>query len=514
MASIRSSAPPPRRSAAGALVGAALLVAAACTPGAGTPEVGPDSTAAGAATTAAAPAGRVAPNGVPGADRLDPRSAAFLDTLQRRTFDWFWETTNPRNGLTPDRWPTKSFASVAAVGFALAAYPVGVERGYVTRAQAAERTLTTLRFLWGLPQGPQAAGVGGKDGFFYHFLDMETGHRFEQVELSTIDTTLLLGGVLACQQYFDGDAAAEREIRALADSLYFRVDWTTQLRTPPLVAMGSKPERGFEPADWRGYNEAMLLYVLALGSPTHPIDSSAWSAWTSTYQWRDYYGFEHLNFDPLFGHQYSHVFIDFRGIRDAYMRERGIDYFENSRRAVLSQRAYAIDNPNGWKGYGENLWGLTASDGPKDTTIAIDGRPRQFHTYWARGAAATAVHDDGTLVPTAAGGSIAFAPEVVIPALVHMRERYGDDLFGRYGFLDAFNPTFDFPGARLQHGRVVPGKGWFDTDYLGIDQGPIVTMIENYRTGLLWELLKRNEHVARGLCRAGFEGGWLQGRCR
>ena len=469
--------------------------------------------AVGACRPAPPPAPAAAPAATP---RYQPTAEqqAFLDTLGRRTFDWFWETTNPRNGLTPDRWPTKSFSSVAAVGFALAAYPIGVERGYVTREQAVERTLTTLRFFWGLPQGPQASGVGGKDGFFYHFLDMETGLRFQTVELSTIDTTLLLGGVLACQQYFDGTSAAEREIRSLADSLYFRVDWTTMLRTPPLVAMGSKPERGFEPADWRGYNEAMLLYVLALGSPTHPIDSTAWTAWTSTYQWRDFHGQEHLNFDPLFGHQYSHVWIDFRGIRDAYMRGRGIDYFENSRRATLSQRAYAMANPDGWKGYGADAWGLTASDGPKDTTMVVDGRERRFHTYWARGAAATGVHDDGTLVPTAAGGSIPFAPEVVIPTLIAMRERYGDDLFGRYGFLDAFNPTFDLPSVRLQHGRVVPGKGWFDTDYLGIDQGPIVTMIENYRSGLIWDLVKRNPHVVRGLCRAGFTGGWIEGRCR
>src|SRR5688500_1471951 len=198
-----------------------------------------DTAAARAAPTptpapAAAPAGApAAPGGLAGADRLDPRSAAFLDTLERRTFDWFWDVTNPRNGLTPDRWPTKSFASVASVGFALTAYPVGVERRYVTREQAAERVLTTLRFMWGLPQGPQASGIGGKDGFFYHFLDMETGHRFEQVELSTIDTTLLLGGVLFCQSYFTGSTATEVSIRAYGDSLYDRVDWKwAQTRAP------------------------------------------------------------------------------------------------------------------------------------------------------------------------------------------------------------------------------------------------------------------------------------------
>ena len=440
---------------------------------------------------------------------------AFLDTLQERTFRWFWDTTNPRNGLVPDRWPTPSFSSVAAVGFGLTSYPVGVERGWITRDQAAERTLTTLRFFWEAPQGPQVSGVTGHRGFFYHFLDMETGHRFQQVELSTIDTGLLMLGVLAASEYFDRADPREARIRALADSLYRRVDWAwAATPRPPLISMGWHPEegRGFIPHDYRGYNEAMFLYLLALGSPTHPVDPASWTAFTATYPWAEFHGQEHVNFAPLFGHQYSHSWIDFRGIRDEYMRGKGIDYFENSRRATLAQRAYAIANPMGWKGYGPDLWGLTASDGPKDTVVVIDGRRRQLWTYRARGAAAGEVTDDGTLVPTAAGGSIPFAPEVTIPALMEMRRRYGDHLFTRYGFLDAFNPTLTEP-MPLQHGRIVPGVGWFDGDYLGIDQGPIVLMIENHRTGLVWRLMRDNEHLVRGLCRAGFTGGWIEGRC-
>ena len=223
-------------------------------------------------------------------------------------------------------------------------------------------------------------------------------------------------------------------------------------------------------------------------------------------------GREQVNFPPLFGHQYSHAWIDFRGIRDAYMRGRGIDYFENSRRATLSQRDYAIANPMGWDGYGPEMWGLTAADGPKDTTLVIDGRQRTFFTYRARGASGDFVEDDGTLVPTAAGGSIPFAPEAAIPALMNMRRTYGDHLFQRYGFLDSFNPTLKQP-IPTQHGRIVPGVGWFDGDYLGIDQGPIVLMIENHRSDLVWRLMRGNEHVVRGLCRAGFTGGWLDGRC-
>lgn len=438
---------------------------------------------------------------------------AFLDTLQERTFRWFWETTNPRNGLVPDRWPTKSFSSVASVGFGLTAYAVGVERGWVSRADAADRTLTTLRFFWNAPQGPAPAGTTGHKGFYYHFLDMETGHRFERVELSTIDTGLLMLGVLAVAEYFNGADPRETEIRALADSLYRRVDWAwAATPRPPLVSMGWHPEDGFIPHDYKGYSEAMFLYVLALGSPTHPIQPAAWNAFTSTYVWADFQGYPQVNFPPLFGHQYSHAWIDFRGIRDAYMRDKGLDYFENSRRATYAQRQYAIANPMGWDGYGPNLWGLTAADGPKDTTLVLDGKQRTFWTYRARGASADFVEDDGTIVPTAAGGSIAFAPEIAIPALMNMRRTYGDHLFQRYGFLDSFNPTLKQP-MPLQHGRIVPGVGWFDGDYLGIDQGPIVLMIENHRSDLVWRLMRRNEHVVRGLCRAGFTGGWLEGRC-
>ncbi|MGH7480745.1 MAG: glucoamylase family protein [Longimicrobiales bacterium] len=436
----------------------------------------------------------------------------FLDDVAERTFRFFWETTNPANGLVPDRWPTESFSSVAAIGFGLTAYAVGVERGWISRAQARDRTLTTLRFLWNAPQSDAATGVTGYRGFFYHFLDMQTGERFRQVELSTIDTGLLMMGVLAAQQYFDGDDAAEREIRALADSLYRRVEWDWAVVRPPAISMAWRPATGFSAHDYDGYNEAMFLYILALGSPTHAIEPEAWTEFTSTYDWAEFYGHEHVNFAPLFGHQYSHVWIDFRDIQDAYMRARGIDYFENSRRATLAQREYAIDNPGDWVGYGENAWGLTASDGPGSFTTTISGRERTFHGYWARGAAAGDVRDDGTLVPTALGGSIPFAPEVTITTLHEIRRRYGLHLYGEYGFKDAFNPTLS-QGSGATAGQIVPGIGWFDDDYLGIDQGPIVLMIENHRTGFVWELMRQSPYIVRGLCRAGFTGGWLVGRC-
>ncbi len=439
---------------------------------------------------------------------LGAAEIAFLDTLEARTFQFFWDCSDPRSGLTPDRWPTQSFASVSATGFALTAYPIGVERGYVSRGQARSRVLNTLRFFWTAPQDTARTGVLGYRGFFYHFVDPATGHRFETVELSTVDTALFLAGALFCQSYFDGPEATEVAIRAITDSLVGRADWQWAQVRPPAIGHGWSPEQGALPYDWRGYNEATLLYLLALGSPTHPVGIDAWHEYTSRYKWGTFEGQEHVGFAPLFGHQYSHAWIDFRGIQDEFMRGRGIDYFENSRRATLAQRAYGLANPGKWVGYGPKLWGLTACDGPLDGTLTIAGRAREFHTYWARGASFTEVHDDGTVSPAAAGGSIPFAPEVTIPVLMAMRATYGEHVFGKYGFVDALNPTIVDPTA-THHGQVVKGLGWFDIDYLGIDQGPILIMAENYRTGLVWRTMQRNPHIVRGLRAAGFTGGWL-----
>jgi hypothetical protein len=432
----------------------------------------------------------------------------FIEELQERTFRFFWETANPVNGLVPDRWPTKSFSSVAAVGFGLTAYTIGVEHGWITREEAIERVLTTLRFFWTAPQGPEPAGRTGHKGFFYHFLDMDTGARFETVELSTIDTTLFLAGALTCEAYFDRDTPAEVEIRQLAASLYERVEWRFFLVRPPRVNMGWKPENGFSVSDWWGYDEAMILYVLALGSPTHAIDPEAWPTYTSSYRWGSRYGMEHAGFAPLFGHQFSHVWIDFRGIQDAYLRPRGIDYFENTRRATLEQRQYAIENPGKFTAYGADVWGLSACDGPADVTLPWAGRQVRFMTYAARGASFTEVRDDGTVAPYAAGSSLPFTPAESTAALKAMNERWGEHAYSTYGFLDSFNPTFTF-AVPVYHGKVVPGAGWFDTDYLGIDQGPLLAMIENHRSGLVWNLLRRHDAVVRGLRRAGFTGGWL-----
>lgn len=438
-----------------------------------------------------------------------PSDQAFLDDVQHRTFNWFWETTNPQNGLVPDRFPTKSFASVAAVGFGLTAYPIGSERGWISRQQAAARTLTTLKFFWHAPQSPAGLGKTGYKGFYYHFLDMETGVRFRNVELSSIDTAWLMAGVLFAQSYFDQPSPEETAIRAYADSLYRRVEWDWMQVRGGLLAMGWYPESGMHLADYRGYDEALMPYILGMGSPTFPMKETAWQAYTQTYQWQSFYGQAHVNFSPLFGHQYSQMYLDLKGLQDDFMQQKGLDYFENSRRATLAQRAYAMDNPNGWQDYSAEIWGLTACDGPINLRREYKGEVRQFYTYSARGVSATHLQDDGTLAPTAVGGSIPFAPEITIPALKAMKERYGTSLYGQYGFLDAFNPSFTFTDVPPQHGKVVAGKGWFDTDYLGIDQGPILIMIENYRSGLVWKVMSKNPYIQQGLKRAGFKGGWL-----
>jgi len=425
------------------------------------------------------------------------RSIAFLDSLSVHTFHYFWDLANPKNGQIPDRWPTKSFSSIAATGFGLTTYLVGVERGYISREQAATRVLTTLTFLNRAPKGDAVAGISGYKGFFYHFLD-SAGLRFPRVELSTMDTGLLMAGILSAQSFFDQQTPTEQHIRSVSDSLFLAVEWDWAMNGTEVMSMGWFPDSGFIKANWRGYNEAMILYIMALGSPTHAIPAESWKAWTKTYQWGTYFNQEHINFGPLFGHQYSHMYIDFSGIQDDYTRQKQIDYFINSRMATYANRAYCMSNPKGYVGYGKDIWGLTACDGPGNR---FNVNPNiSFMDYSARGAAQWYAQDDGTIAPTAAGGSIPFAPEICIPALMEMKNLFGARVYGQYGFKDAFN---------LSITKQNNMQGWFDSDYLGIDQGPIVIQIENYKSGFVWNLMKKNKHIVDGLRKAGFSGGWL-----
>lgn len=424
---------------------------------------------------------------------------AELEKLQRETFGYFLHETNPDNGLVIDKTEADWPASIAATGLALACYPVAVERGFMPRAAAVERTLTTLRFFWNSPHGPEADATGYQ-GFYYHFLDMQTGRRAWQCELSTVDTAFLLAGALTAEIYFDADTADEHEIRMLADALYRRVDWQWAQDGGATVTHGWKPESGFLEYRWEGYDEALLLYTLGLGSPTHPLPESSYAAWTSTYRWEHCYGYEYLYAGPLFTHQLSHVWIDFRGIQDAFMRVKGIDYFENSRRATYVQQQYAIKNPLGFKDYKSCCWGITASEGPGPDTIKINGIERQFFDYVARGVPYGP--DDGTLAPFALVASLPFAPEIVLPSIHHCIHQAKMTKFNSYGFKASFNPSH--PGDPGN-----PYGWWVSRWHYGLNQGPIILMIENYRTGLLWKLMRNCPYIASGLHRADFCGGWL-----
>ncbi len=426
-----------------------------------------------------------------------------LDEMQRRHFLYFWELAHKATFQVPDRYPRDDFSSIAATGFGLSAYLVGAERGWITRVQAAERVLKTLQFLKNLPQGPETSGTAGYRGWYYHFLNNHDALRFKTVELSSIDTGLLMAGVLSCMSYFDQNSPTEKEIRGLADFLFRRVEFDWCLNEHSRMSMGWFPEKGFLPAEWRGYNEAMILVIMALGSPTHPIPAAGWDAWCQSYYRTEFKGQDMVNFGPLFGHQYSHVWIDFKGIQDPYMEKAGFDYFENSRRATLANRQHCVDNPLKFKGYGENIWGLTAGDGP-DAEMEHNGKRIFCPGYGARGVAIDYLDDDGTIAPTAALASMPFAPEVVLPTAEAMWNRWP---VGPYGFFDGYNETFT---DLAKSPNAQPGYPfWVDRDQLGIDQGPIVLMIENYRSGLLWDLMKKNPYIVQGLKRAGFTGGWL-----
>ena len=428
----------------------------------------------------------------------DDRTAddAMLDSLQQQAFRYFLHETNPANGLVADKtragWP----CSIAATGLALASYPVGVERGFVSRGEAAARVLTTLRFFRDSPHGPQPDATGYQ-GFYYHFLDMETGRRAWRSELSTVDTVLLLAGGLAAARYFDGDAEAEIQLRALADELYRRADWQWAQNGGAAVTHGWRPERGFLRYRWQGYDEALLLYLLGLGSPTHPLPAESYDAWLSSYTWKRIYGTEFIYAGPLFIHQLSHIWVDFRGIQDRYVRERGLDYFENSRRATLVQREYAIRNPNGFASYDGTCWGITASDGPGPSVRKLDGVERRFYDYIARGVPFGP--DDGTIAPWGVVASLPFAPDIVMPA-IHYMVGHLKPQHEEYGFKATFNPTFRGDGSP---------DGWISPWHFGLNQGHIVLMVENYRSGLLWRLLRGCPYLVRGLRKAGFRGGWL-----
>ena len=402
--------------------------------------------------------------------------AAILDTIQHTAFNYFWYQANPANGLIKDRSTASSPCSIASEGFGLSAICIGVDHGWVSRTAARDRVLTALKTFW---YGPQGSGDGytGNFGLFYHMLDMNTATRSPGSELSTIDTGLLLAGIVDAKQYFDGTDSLETSLRAYADSIYLRMQWSYMRGPYPFgLALGWMPGTGFNGyGEWMGYSEASIMYILAMGSPSssYRLTQYGWLIWTSTYPWFTYAGYQYVEFPPLFGHQYSQCWLDLRSINDDKMTSLGLTYFENSRRATLAQRAYARTNPLGWSGYSDSLWGLTASDAPTG--------------YAARGAP-PAQDDDGTITPTAPISSIPFAPDSVIPVIRNLWEHYRAQLWTPYGFRDALNLS----------------ANWYDTDIIGIDQGPEIIMIENYLNGRVWKRFMQNADVQRGLAAANF----------
>ena len=422
---------------------------------------------------------------------------ALLDRLQRAAFDYFPQAVNPLNGLVADTSRDNSPVSIAVVGFALSSYPVAVERGWMARADAIQLSLAALRFFRDSDQsgGPEATGY---KGFYYHFLDINTGIRVWRSELSMVDTALLIAGMLTVSRYFTANSRDETELRELVEMLYLRIDWRWSQGGTATIRLGWKPECGFLNYGWDGYHEAIVMYVLAMGSPTHPLTGYCYDAWTTNYQWENLYGYDFLYAGPLFVHQFSHAWIDFRGIQDRFMREKRCDYFENSRRATRVQREYARRNPKGFAGYDENCWGLSAGDGPRGEQMHESSKRRYLLGYAGRGVPHGP--DDGTLSGPAALASLPFAPEIVLQTTRNIMARYPEMLLeGR--FSSGFNPTLT--GA--------DGRAWVSSGHYGLDQGIVVMMIENHRTQLIWRLMRDCPYAGSGFRRAGFRGGWLDG---
>lgn len=424
----------------------------------------------------------------------------FLDELEKAHFNYFEKYSAEKNGLTMDSSHADTACSIAAVGFSLSTHIIAAERSYISRDAARKYVLKTLRTLWNLPQGDGSLGVSGYKGFFYHFLDPKTGLRTWNCELSTIDTALLMAGVLSCQTYFNQCVEEEKEIRDLASKLFNRVEWDWAFRPSGFMTMGWNPEpgKGFLKAEWSMYCEGPVLILMAAGSATHPIPAEAWTNYCKNFKIQKTYGKDRLNFSPTYGYQYPQCWIDFRSIKDKEVEKLGFDYFENAKRTLLAQRNYAIANPMKWKDYGKDCWGLTACDGAGGEKKKFNGKEVEFRGYSSRGIPPEEF-DDGTIAPTAIAASVPYAPDIVIETLKVWREKR-PELWGDCGFHDAFNPSFD---------ESKP-SGWVDPSFLGIDQGPIVIMIENYRSGFLWNLMKKNQVILQGLKKSGFHGGWLK----
>ncbi len=427
---------------------------------------------------------------------LRPREtdAQLTRRLQRGAFDYVSRYTNSATGLVADTSRPGSPCSIAVVGFALSCQVIAAARGWRSRGSAARAVLATLEFLWNSDQGSGADATGHK-GFYYHFLDMTSGRRVWDCELSLIDSALLMAGVLSAGQYFERANRTESLIRLLADSLYRRVDWTWAQNGSPALTQGWHPDYGFLHYGWQGYNEALIIYILGLGSPTAPLSAACFENWTLTYQWEHLLGQDVLYSGPLFTHLFPHAWLDLRGIRDTFMREKRSDYFQNTCRTVALQREYCERNPHETAGYCRDIWGISAGDGPGALGSDEFAKDHRHFGYMARGVPFGP--DDGTLCPWAMLATLPFTPEAALRGTRTLLERY-PQVCSEDRFASGFNPT-----------EAADRGGWLSEGWYGLDQGLLVMMIENARSGLIWSLLRASPYVRRGLKRAGFRGGWL-----
>jgi hypothetical protein len=393
---------------------------------------------------------------------FSPEDDQLLDDIERACCCFFWEQANPQTGLVKDRCNARkaatdnsTVASIAATGFGLTALCIGDRRGFLTRSEARQRVISTLQFL--------ATKVPQHRGFFYHWGDINTGERVWDSEVSSIDTAILLCGILTCRTHF-----RDTDITLLAHEITNRVEWTWLSEDTSLLPHGWLPEMGFLPYRWDYYNEMMMMYLLGLGSPTYPLRAETWDAWKRTLF--EYDGMRYIgSFAPLFVHQYSQAWFDFRAKRDRYA-----DYFQNSVTATEVHRRFCIELGKQFPTYNEDLWGITASDSEKGYVV------------WGGPPAVGPI--DGTVVPAAAGGSLPFVPQEAVRVMRTIRHRY-PKAWSSYGFVDAFNPLRD----------------WYDTDVVGIDTGIIMLMAENARSGYIWEVFMQNPEAQRGMQRAGFK---------
>ena len=392
---------------------------------------------------------------------LSPADEAFLEELQKANFQFFWEQADPATGLVKDRCNVRAtdnsiVGSIASTGFGLTAICIGEKRGYVSAADARHRVLTTLRFLW--------RSMPNHRGFFFHFGNIKTGERLWDSEVSSIDTAILMCGVLTCRQHF-----RSADINRLASDIFNRVEWTWLAEDTSVLQHGWEPEAGFLPYRWSNYSELVMMYLLGLGSSSHPLPAESWNAWKRVIF--DYEGIRYIgSFAPLFIHQYSHAWFDLRGKRDKYA-----DYFQNSTIATEVHRRWCIELGKRFPDYSDELWGITASDSE--------------HGYVSWGGPPEMGPIDGTVVPSAAAGSLPFLPAATLRVLQNVKNRYGDRSWSRYGFINAFNPL----------------KNWYDNDVIGIDTGITIAMAENLRTGFIWNTFMKNREAQTGLKRADFK---------